>query len=630
MAIYHLNYKHISRGKSQSACAAAAYRSATKIYDQRLGKTHNYENKQGVDYQEILAPSYAPQWVNNRPQLWNQVEAKDTRKNARPASELDIALPIELNQDQQIELVKYFAQTTLVSKGLIVDLACHDLNRHNPHAHLLFTTRKINEQGLGEKDQSLQKKSFLNDLRKTWEEQANAALSQAKIPERIDHRSLENQGIVTRLPQIHLGPNVCQMEARGIFTDRGDQWREINQANTRINQLLETKNRLEEEQENLIQQSPVENENPNQSQTKQSSNPLKNLFSPLQAKEKENNQLIINSPTVSQNQFPLHSTNPLASKSLAELSIKDGKQIKEKQAINLFHKYQPLLNQIANQVGITGNKELKLGTQNQENQWRIGINADETEFWLIDESKKETKIHLQLAENNQISLEYNLQFGEFHKLYSNLPEELELKLTNNQLKKQELKQPIEKEEQLIEPTTEELEDLTLDSPQQELSRSEYIKFIINPAVSIVARESQTFSEFVNQLEDELITVEQEQHEESIKLYYKLQLDEIIVAEDIEVREGTLPELIEKGVHYESPSENNEQRINKNHYQPDHEVIDTNPNSETEEQSRERIEEENRQEQERLRQLQEEEQRKQAQRQKSRKTKQKNKDQELEL
>ena len=57
MAIYHLNYKHISRGKSQSACAAAAYRSATKIYDQRLGKTHNYENKQGVDYQEILAPS---------------------------------------------------------------------------------------------------------------------------------------------------------------------------------------------------------------------------------------------------------------------------------------------------------------------------------------------------------------------------------------------------------------------------------------------------------------------------------------------------------------------------------------------------------------------------------------------
>jgi hypothetical protein len=123
MAIYHQNLKHISRGKGQSSCAAAAYRSASKIYDQRLGKTHNYEKKQGVDYTEILAPSYAPSWVSDRAQLWNRVEQKDTRINARPASELDIALPIELSQQQQIKLIKTFAQTTLVSRGLIVDLA---------------------------------------------------------------------------------------------------------------------------------------------------------------------------------------------------------------------------------------------------------------------------------------------------------------------------------------------------------------------------------------------------------------------------------------------------------------------------------------------------------------------------
>ena len=620
MAIYHLNYKHISRGKNQSACAAAAYRSATQIYDQRLGKTHNYENKKGVDYKEILAPSYAPQWVNNRPQLWNEVEKKDTRINARPASELDIALPIELNPDQQIKLIKHFAQTTLVSRGLIVDLACHDLNRHNPHAHLLFTTRKINEQGLGEKDRDIKTKDFLNHLRKTWEEQANEALSQAKTSEQIDHRSLEAQGI-NRIPQIHLGPNVCQMEARGIETDRGDEWREINQANTRINQLLETENRLEEEQENLktlIQQSQTEQ-------------PPEDPSSKLQPTEQENNPLIINSPTILQNQIPLYATNPLVSKSLAELSAKDGKQIKEKQAINLFHQYQPLLNQIANQVSLTGNKELKLGNQNQKNQWRIGINEDETEFWIINDSQQETKIYLRLTENNELLLKYKIKFGEFHNLYSNLPEEIELKLRNNQLTKQEPEPPIKKEHQPQKPTTEESEDLTLDSSQQELSRNEYIKYIINPAISIVARQSQTFSEFINQLQNELITVEQKQQENQIKLYYKLQLGEnIIVAEDIELEEATLPALIQKGIHYQSPSENNKQQINKNHYQPDHFVIDTNPNSKSEEQSRERIEEENRQEEERLRQLQEEEQRKQAQHQKTRKTKKRNQDKDLEL
>jgi hypothetical protein len=247
MSIYHQNLKHISRGKGQSACAAAAYRSGTKIYDERLGQTHNYEKKQGVDYTKILAPSYAPSWVNHRAQLWNQVEKKDTRINARPASELDIALPIELSQQQQIKLIKTFAQTTLVSRGLIVDLACHDLNSHNPHAHLMFTTRKINEQGLGEKDRDIKSKDFLNYLRQTWEEQANDALSQAKIPERIDHRSLEAQGIVDREPQIHLGPDICQMRARGISTDRGEKYDEIEQTNANLAQLYKELETIEQQ-----------------------------------------------------------------------------------------------------------------------------------------------------------------------------------------------------------------------------------------------------------------------------------------------------------------------------------------------------------------------------------------------
>ncbi len=236
MAIYHLNAKIISRSNGQSATEAAAYRAAEKIYDERTGETFNYTRKKGVYATEILTPNNAPDWMADRSLLWNAAELFEKRSNSRTAREFDIALPTELTHTQKQELVRNFVQDNFVDKGLVADLAFHEIDTHNPHVHIMITTRTVDENGLGAKDRSLDKKDFLLKLRESWATYTNDALNQANISERIDHRSLKEQNI-TRIPQIHLGANVAAMMKRGIATERGDEYLEIQTTNQQIEAL---------------------------------------------------------------------------------------------------------------------------------------------------------------------------------------------------------------------------------------------------------------------------------------------------------------------------------------------------------------------------------------------------------
>ncbi len=233
MAIYHLNAKAISRGKGKSATAAAAYRAAEKIKDERTGLTFDYSRKQGVYATEIIAPDNAPDWVRSRARLWNKVELFENRKNSRLAREFDIALPGELTHNQKQELVRNFVREQLVSQGMIADVAFHDLESHNPHVHIMLTTRKINEQGFSEKERSWDSRDFLVGIRESWSNYANQALEQAGVIEQIDHRTLEEQGI-NRIPQIHLGADVAAMMDKGIPTERGEEYLRICVANQEI------------------------------------------------------------------------------------------------------------------------------------------------------------------------------------------------------------------------------------------------------------------------------------------------------------------------------------------------------------------------------------------------------------
>ena len=147
MAIYHLEAKVVSRGAGRSAVAASAYLSCSRLYNDYDGIQHDYTKKQGLVWQKVFLPEYAPQEWKDREQLWNAVEEVETAKDSRLAREFVAALPIELSRTEQIELLQKFIREQFVADGMCADAAIHDTDGHNPHAHILLTVRPLDEQG---------------------------------------------------------------------------------------------------------------------------------------------------------------------------------------------------------------------------------------------------------------------------------------------------------------------------------------------------------------------------------------------------------------------------------------------------------------------------------------------------
>ena len=264
VAIFHLSVKTISRSAGRSATAAIAYRSGERVMDERTGLVHDYTRRRGIEHTEIFLPGNAPEWASNREQLWNAAELAEKRKNSTVAREFEVALPAELNREQRLELVREFSCDLVQRHGMAVDVAIHepgkDGDHRNHHAHILCSTRRLTPEGFNDKTRELddQKSGEVANWREHWAQLSNRHLEKAGSQERIDHRSLEAQRATAiergdteqaakleRLPTVHLGPNVVQMEKRGIQTERGDIGRDIAQRNAQIINLAEVRQRIE-------------------------------------------------------------------------------------------------------------------------------------------------------------------------------------------------------------------------------------------------------------------------------------------------------------------------------------------------------------------------------------------------
>lgn len=221
MAIYHLSVKTISRSAGRSATAAAAYRAGVKITDERTGEIHDYTRKGGVESAELILPAGAPEWAADRAALWNAAEQAETRKNSTVAREFEIALPEELSPAERARLARDFARELVERHGCAADVCIHapgkDGDDRNHHAHILLTTRRLGPEGLTEKTRELDDQKTGPQIVAQWRERfaalTNERLRENGIEARVDHRTLEAQGI-EREPTRHLGPAATGYERR--------------------------------------------------------------------------------------------------------------------------------------------------------------------------------------------------------------------------------------------------------------------------------------------------------------------------------------------------------------------------------------------------------------------------------
>ena len=223
MAIFHMSFSNISAGKGRSAIASAAYRSGEKLFDDKEGRNYFYA-RTVMPESFILTPQNAPEWASDREQLWNEVEKKDRKSNSRYAKEFNVALPVELNEDEQKELLTKYVQENFVDQGMVADVAIHRDHPDNPHAHVMLTNRPFNPDGtwgLKSKRENIldengnkiytgnsrfpksrkvwlvdwDKKEKIDQWRHNWAVSVNQVLEQKNTPDRISEKSFADQGI---------------------------------------------------------------------------------------------------------------------------------------------------------------------------------------------------------------------------------------------------------------------------------------------------------------------------------------------------------------------------------------------------------------------------------------------------
>lgn len=255
MAIYHCSIKIGSKGKGQSAIAAAAYRSGSVLTDEQTGIVTDYSKKRGIIYSEIMLCKNAPPEYNDRQTLWNAVHKIEKASNAQIYREIEVSLPVELTLEQHKEIIREYVRKNFVDKGMCADWSIHDKNDENPHCHILLTVRGIGPKGewlpksrkvyeLDEYGNRIKLKSgnfkshkeSANDWneqykaeewRAAWAEICNRYLDETN---RIDHRSYERQGI-DLIPMIHEGFEARRIEREGGISERCELNRQIRRIN---------------------------------------------------------------------------------------------------------------------------------------------------------------------------------------------------------------------------------------------------------------------------------------------------------------------------------------------------------------------------------------------------------------
>ncbi|RWZ68850.1 nickase [Lactiplantibacillus plantarum] len=243
MAIFHMSFSNISAGKGRSAIASAAYRSGEKLFDDKEGR-HYFYARSIMPESFILTPKNSPEWASDREQLWNEVEKKDRKSNSRYAKEFNVALPVELSESEQKELLTKYVQENFVDQGMVADVAIHRDHQDNPHAHVMLTNRPFNPDGtwgikskkqyiLDENGNKMytgtskypksrkilmvdwDKKEKIIEWRHNWAVSVNQVLEQKNIPDRISEKSFVEQGIADT-PMQHEGINSKRHERKAF------------------------------------------------------------------------------------------------------------------------------------------------------------------------------------------------------------------------------------------------------------------------------------------------------------------------------------------------------------------------------------------------------------------------------
>ena len=241
MSTYHFSVRMITRGREGSVASALSYIRGERVYDKYLGEWHDNSSRTDVLHKEIYLPPCVPLDYQNPQRLVDALNDSERRIDSQMARSIIMALPKEMDINQQIELVREFIDRYFTANNMCAAFAIHsghkseskvhttDVRMSNPHAHVIAPIRQIGERGfyrtkLGSRQ--FNSKKFLYSMREGWADIQNRAYERMGLPFRVSHDSLYVQGI-DRKPTVHLSATDILREQKGVHTERGNINRQI-------------------------------------------------------------------------------------------------------------------------------------------------------------------------------------------------------------------------------------------------------------------------------------------------------------------------------------------------------------------------------------------------------------------
>lgn len=256
MPLYHIHAKVLSRSAGHSAVAAAAYRSASRLWDERAHEWRDYDRRSdSVREAHVELPDGAPERFRDRETLWNEVERCEKRRDAQLCREVEFALPRELGHEAQRELARAYVREQFVERGMAADWAIHEGRGENPHCHVMLAMREMTPDGFSaKKNREWNSRDLVDEWRQAYERDQNRALEREyerqRTPEHereyVDRRSYAERGI-DREPQLHMGKDAWHAEERErLRAEREGRDREPVTDRGRENLERDERNRMRE------------------------------------------------------------------------------------------------------------------------------------------------------------------------------------------------------------------------------------------------------------------------------------------------------------------------------------------------------------------------------------------------
>ena len=241
MPTFHFSARMITRGWAGSVASSLSYIRGERVYDKYLGEWHDNSFRTDVLHKEISLPPSVPSVYQTPQRLVDALNDSERRIDSQMARSIIMALPNEMDINQQIELVREFIDRYFTANNMCAAFAIHsgrksepeahatDVRMSNPHAHIIAPIRQIGEKGfyrtkLGSRQ--FNSKKFLYSMREGWADIQNRGYERLGLPFRVSSDSLYVQGI-DRKPTVHLSATDILREQKGIHTERGNINRQI-------------------------------------------------------------------------------------------------------------------------------------------------------------------------------------------------------------------------------------------------------------------------------------------------------------------------------------------------------------------------------------------------------------------